>query len=141
MNNQSNNRSRQGRIPATLQAVFLASNRGKDVNKPPPEKAASKVYFRNWLFQRQAGSKEKRGSLFGGVGKKGKKNKKSKNAPVPIAVKLPKPNVCKVSSSIKVESASSISICRHYLTLASSFHCSLYSPQHPHWPLRFTWMP
>jgi hypothetical protein len=99
MNNQSNSRSRQGRIPATLQAVFLASNRGKDVNKPPPEKAASKVYFRNWLFQRQAGSKEKRGSLFGGVGKKGKKNKKSKNAPVPIAVKLPKPNVCKESSS------------------------------------------
>jgi hypothetical protein len=112
MNDQSNNRSRQGRIPATLQAVFLASNRGKDVNKPPPEKAASKVYFRNWLFQRQAGSKEKRGSLFGGGGKKGKKPKKSKNAPAPIAIKLPKPNVCKVPSySSTLKSENSLSIC------------------------------
>jgi hypothetical protein len=51
-------RSRQVRIPATLQAVFLASNRGRDVYKPPPAKAASKVFFRNWLFQRQAESKD-----------------------------------------------------------------------------------
>jgi hypothetical protein len=98
--NQDNNRSRQGRIPATLQAVFLASNRGKDVNKPPPAKVASKVYFRNWLFQRQAGSKEKRGSLFGGLGLgKNKKNKKSKSHPKnedveSRAVKTPKPKVC-----------------------------------------------
>ena len=39
------------RIPLALQAVFLASNRGKDVNKPPPEKAASKTFTRNWMFQ------------------------------------------------------------------------------------------
>lgn len=39
------------RIPLGLQAVFLASNRGKDVNKPPPEKAASKTFTRNWMFQ------------------------------------------------------------------------------------------
>eukprot|EP00797_Seminavis_robusta_P029642 Sro5_g004530.1 ANK (352) ;mRNA; f:180454-181847 len=39
------------RIPLGLQAVFLASNRGKDVNKPPPEKAASKTFARGWMFQ------------------------------------------------------------------------------------------
>ena len=35
----------------TLQAVFLASNRGKDVYKPPPERVAYKTFFRNWFFQ------------------------------------------------------------------------------------------
>ena len=35
------------RIPSTLQAVFLASNRGREVHKPPPEKVAYKEYFRN----------------------------------------------------------------------------------------------
>jgi len=39
------------RIPLGLQAVFLASNRGKDVTKPPPEKAANKTFTRNWMFQ------------------------------------------------------------------------------------------
>jgi hypothetical protein len=106
MNTQDNNRSRQGRIPATLQAVFLASNRGKDVNKPPPAQVASKVYFRNWLFQRQAGSKEKRGGLFGGLGAglglgKNKKNKKSESQPKndgveSKVVKTPKPKECNV---------------------------------------------
>jgi hypothetical protein len=47
------------RIPATLQAVFLASNRGMEVDKPPAE--ADMVYRRNWRFQGQPGSK----SLFG----------------------------------------------------------------------------
>jgi hypothetical protein len=51
-NPASNSKSRQSRIPTTLQAVFLASNRGKEVHKPPPEQVAYKVYFRNWLFQR-----------------------------------------------------------------------------------------
>lgn len=55
--------SRQSRIPFTLQAVFLASNRGNEVHKPPPERVASKVFFRNWLFQRQSNSGNKR-SLF-----------------------------------------------------------------------------
>jgi hypothetical protein len=66
--------SRQSRIPNTLQAVFLASNRGREVHKPPPEKVAYKVYFRNWLFQKQGGSgsnvnkggDKKNSSLFGG---------------------------------------------------------------------------
>lgn len=39
------------RIPLSLQAVFLASNRGKDVHKPPPEKVATKTFTRNWMFQ------------------------------------------------------------------------------------------
>jgi len=36
------------RIPKMLQAVFLASNRGHDVHKPPPENVASKDFFRTW---------------------------------------------------------------------------------------------
>ena len=47
---------KQGRIPVALQAVFLASNRGKEVHKPPPEKAANKVFFRNWFFQKASNS-------------------------------------------------------------------------------------
>jgi hypothetical protein len=47
---------KQSRIPVALQAVFLASNRGKEVHKPPPEKAANKVFFRNWLFQKASTS-------------------------------------------------------------------------------------
>jgi hypothetical protein len=47
---------KQSRIPVALQAVFLASNRGKEVHKPPPEKAANKVFFRNWLFQKASSS-------------------------------------------------------------------------------------
>lgn len=40
----------QDRIPTTLQAVFLASNRGHDVHLAPPDKAASKEYFKNNVF-------------------------------------------------------------------------------------------
>jgi hypothetical protein len=39
------------RIPATLQAVY----------RPPPEKVASMIFFRNWFFQRKAGSKGREG--------------------------------------------------------------------------------
>jgi hypothetical protein len=100
MSTQDNNRSRQGRIPATLQAVFLASNRGNEVNKPPPAKVASKVYLRGWLFQRQPGSKENRGGLFGGSRKKQNESvKKTKtqpqrDAPQVNAVQVPKAKVC-----------------------------------------------
>ena len=33
----------RSRIPASLQAVFLASNRGREVDKPPPNQAGNKV--------------------------------------------------------------------------------------------------
>ena len=46
-----------GRIPQTLQAVFLASNRGNDVHKPPPKQVAFKTFFRNFMGK---GSKEKK---------------------------------------------------------------------------------
>lgn len=39
------------RIPASLQAVFLAGNRGKEVYTPPPGSAANKTFLRNWIFQ------------------------------------------------------------------------------------------
>ena len=48
------------RIPLVLQAVFLASNRGKEVTKAPPDKVASKTYTRNWMFQGlRSGTKRK----------------------------------------------------------------------------------
>lgn len=58
MTGDINARPRQSRIPSALQAVFLASNRGKDVDAPPPENVAYKVFFRNWRLQRQGRSKE-----------------------------------------------------------------------------------
>ena len=45
--------SRQERVPEMLQTVFLSSNRGKDVSVAPPERVASKTFFKNWFFQRQ----------------------------------------------------------------------------------------
>lgn len=50
---------RQGRIPLALQAVFLASNRGKEVNKPPPNRVCNKVFKNNWFFQRMSCSGKK----------------------------------------------------------------------------------
>lgn len=38
---------REERIPVALQAVFLASNRGKEVHQPPPGCVASQVFPRN----------------------------------------------------------------------------------------------
>lgn len=56
---------KQNRIPSALQVVFLSSNRGSEVNQPPPARVADKVYVRNWCFQ-QGGSKNgsKRRSSF-----------------------------------------------------------------------------
>ena len=56
MTNQGNTK-RQNRIPQALQMVFLASNRGKEVHKPPPSSLGSKVFFRNWFLQRKSNSK------------------------------------------------------------------------------------
>jgi hypothetical protein len=39
------------RIPLGLQAVFLAANRGKDVNRPPPETLTNNKTSRGWVFQ------------------------------------------------------------------------------------------
>lgn len=76
------NTKRQSRIPTALQSVFLASNRGNNVNKPPPDHSAQKVFYRNWFFQRQAGSKGR--SFFGK-----KKNKNTVEAPQKEEVKRP----------------------------------------------------
>jgi hypothetical protein len=50
---QVKNRSHQGRIPAALQAIFLASNRGQEVNEPPRN-----LGFK--VFSRMLGSKTKK---------------------------------------------------------------------------------
>ena len=42
------------RIPEALQQVFLASNRGKEVHKPPPGGLAVKVYKRTWFWQKKS---------------------------------------------------------------------------------------
>jgi hypothetical protein len=49
-----------GRIPASLQAVFLASNRGHEVNTPPPRKVAFKTfsYILNLKNKRQQYEKQ-----------------------------------------------------------------------------------
>jgi hypothetical protein len=93
MNIQDNNNSRQVRIPATLQAVFLASNRGTEVNKPPPASAGSKVFFHNWLFQRQAESKERDTHLLRKRKVKDVKKKTKQEGPRGKALSAPKANV------------------------------------------------
>jgi hypothetical protein len=90
---KDNDRSRQGRIPATLQAVFLASNRGKEVYKPPPAKVADKVFFRNWLFQRQAESKEKDAPTLKKKRVKKLKKKVKQDSPKGKHINNPKANV------------------------------------------------
>ena len=43
----------QERIPVTLQNVFLASNRGKEVHKPPPGNIASRTFSRLLSFRKK----------------------------------------------------------------------------------------
>jgi hypothetical protein len=58
------------RIPVSLQAVFLASNRGQEVNKPPPGNMASRVFSsvfknhpRSWFRRKKAPKNNKETSL------------------------------------------------------------------------------
>ena len=48
MNPQDNKSSRAGRIPAALQAIFLASNRGAKVDVPP-RNMGFKVFSKRFL--------------------------------------------------------------------------------------------
>ena len=43
---------REDRVPVALQAVFLASNRGKEVHQPPPNSLANKLFRRKSLWQK-----------------------------------------------------------------------------------------
>lgn len=54
MVDSGNAKNRAGRIPTSLQAVFIASQRGKDVSRAPPESMACRVFFRNWRYQRSS---------------------------------------------------------------------------------------
>lgn len=56
------------RIPSTLQTVFLASNRGKEVNRPPPGQVAHRMFAR--MFGRK-------GELLNFAPVKEKRSKKS----------------------------------------------------------------
>jgi Ankyrin repeats (3 copies) len=46
------------RIPTTLQQVFLSSNRGNDVDKPPPMKVANRMFRTFWSKTFHKGGKE-----------------------------------------------------------------------------------
>jgi len=45
----NHNQQRSPRIPVSLQQVFLASNRGVTVDKPPPDRVAFKVFVRSFF--------------------------------------------------------------------------------------------
>jgi hypothetical protein len=66
MNTSSSTTNFGGRIPASLQAVFLASNRGHEVHTPPPRKVAFKVfsYVLNLKSKRQQYEKAKASTPF-----------------------------------------------------------------------------
>jgi hypothetical protein len=102
MENQSQAVPRQSsRIPSTLQAVFLASNRGKDVNAPPPQRVAFKTFFRGWLGR--SDSKNKKQQKGGGKCKpehaKKKQKKEVKLEPVIKPIITPKVPKAKVRTS------------------------------------------
>jgi hypothetical protein len=60
MMNSSTTTNLGGRIPASLQAVFLASNKGQEVNTPPPRNVAFKTfsYILNLKSKRQQHTKQ-----------------------------------------------------------------------------------
>lgn len=58
------------RIPMALQNVFLESNQGKEVNKPPPEKFANKSYHPDQQKRYRAPKFFGMASIFGGSTKK-----------------------------------------------------------------------
>jgi hypothetical protein len=51
-----------GRIPASLQAVFLASNRGNEVNTPPPRNVAFTTFSNILNRKSRRQNYEKQGS-------------------------------------------------------------------------------
>jgi ankyrin repeat protein len=50
------------RIPTTLQQVFLSSNRGNNVDKPPPMKVANRVFRTLWTKTFHKGGREATGT-------------------------------------------------------------------------------
>jgi hypothetical protein len=48
------------RIPLLLQMVFLQSNRGLQVDKPPPDRSGHRVFFRNHNRTKPAAEKAQR---------------------------------------------------------------------------------
>jgi myo-inositol-1-phosphate synthase len=126
MNIQVNsNYHQEGRIPATLQAVFLASNRGREVNKPPPGKAGSKVFFHNWLFQREAESKERDTHLLRKRKVKDVKKKTKQESPRGVALNAPKTNV---SADFSTQSKrTSDTIDRHSYSRQHFFYAAQYA--------------
>jgi hypothetical protein len=53
------NQQKASRIPLALQVIFLHSNRGFNVDKPPPERQASKIFRRGLFFRKPIDPKSK----------------------------------------------------------------------------------
>jgi hypothetical protein len=53
------NQQKPSRIPLALQVIFLHSNRGYRVDKPPPERQASKIFRRGLFFKKPVDPKSK----------------------------------------------------------------------------------
>lgn len=77
-------RPRSSRIPTSLQAVFIAANRGKDINQPPPESMGAKVFLRNWLPP----SRSSNASSNNSVSKNGAKSSKYGSTSVPKTISV-----------------------------------------------------
>lgn len=84
-------RTREGtsgsRIPATLQMVFLTSNRGKTVNKPPPERVAYKVFLGNWVFKAKNRPKDLDNSMHVAAHEKKRENESQHSRKLPKRTK------------------------------------------------------
>jgi hypothetical protein len=91
MNRDSSRTNLGGRIPASLQAVFLSSNSGHEVYTPPPSNVAFKSfsYMFNPNSRRQRYEKVgKKGSKRAKLGKQGSKKVKLVTPVVPVVVKV-----------------------------------------------------
>jgi Ankyrin repeats (many copies) len=92
------------RIPASLQAVFLASNRGADVSRPPPQRSAFKMFGSPKMWFGKADNSDP-----AEVVKRGMKKKSTKKISLPINRTSVHANA-KKSSSTKDENMKNDSI-------------------------------
>jgi len=103
----------RSRIPTALQAVFLTSNRGGNVETPPPDRAAHKVFQRNWFYQPKSNSQKALSKKLSIGDESVGESENVQSLEVRIG-KLPDAG----SSSLKL-STSYISLCQHVSSVQS----------------------
>ena len=99
--------SRISRIPVALQGVFLASNRGNEMNDAPPDNVASKVFVENAWMQRSTEPSAKKPSTTKSQSKRSKLSVPSRSMVVLADVEEEGEETCLV-----VEDASEVSTLR-----------------------------